>query len=101
MKTRTSHPDDAKVTQFFIDLGYDMSWDASFRDGVEWHEISRDGSLVAQIDTGIPLAHIIEDLIQMATDKPGTSASDYSISAEDDKTFKTLCRAVKRAAKKS
>ncbi len=86
--------EDTKVTTYFETLGYEVTWDYNRRAGEEWHEICDKDGTVAQIDTGVPLADIVEDLTRMAAGKKGTSKSDYQINAEEGPRFKKLCRAV-------
>jgi hypothetical protein len=92
------------VTEYFSGLGYQVTWDFSRRTGEEWYEIMEDDELVAQIDKGVPLADIIEDLLCLHRGlKKGTSKSDYKISTgdEDDQSaFKRLLEKVYASTQK-
>lgn len=71
---------DKGVTKYFKSLGYDISWDFNRRDREEWYEILLDDKLVAQIDTGVPLADIYMDFCEFAKGKRmGVSKSDYKV----------------------
>lgn len=73
--------EDAKVTAYFEALGYTVGWDQNRTHG-SWHEIKDSkGDLICQIDMGVPLADIVEDMTAMAAGRPGTSGSDYTICA--------------------
>jgi len=89
---------DKEVIAFFTGLGYDVDWDANHREGAEWHEIIKDGELVCQIDTGVPLddilVDIITDIIQFHQGKPGISESNYKISSPDTDALKAFFKAV-------
>jgi len=66
-----------EVVAFFESLGYTVDWD--FRGGTaSWHEIRDEGELVCQIDSGIPLSDILEDLASMRTGPPQASLSTPS-----------------------
>ena len=74
------HPcQDAEFITFFERLGYKMSWDFNCRLGKEWHEIYKGDERVAQIDFGVPLAHLLEDFACMKKGLPGTSPTEYDI----------------------
>lgn len=87
-----------EFTTFFTGLGYTVDWEQSRRSGDEWYEIIDDEGLICQIDMGVPLAHVIEDLACFARGVPGTSASDYSINAPDDPRFDALLAKVAAVA---
>lgn len=52
-----------EVKDYFEKLGYKVSWDFNTRSGERWWEIY-DDELVAQIDMGVSLPYILEDLCQ-------------------------------------
>ena len=87
---------DDGVYAFFTSLCYSVMEDWKRRTGEHWYEIyEKGGDLVMQVDCGIPVAHIIEDLKCMCKGKPGTSASDYTINAkEHDPSFQLLLNVV-------
>jgi hypothetical protein len=86
-------PDDDEFANFFRGLGFEVDHDFSAREGKKGYEMRLGGALVMQIDMGVPLAHVLEDLPLLAENKPGTSASDYSIHATAE-TLKTVCRII-------
>ena len=86
-------PNDDEFANFFRGLGLDVDWDFSARENRRWYEMRLGGALVMQVDMGVPLAHVLEDLPLMAEDKPGTSASDYTVNATVE-TLKTICRLI-------
>lgn len=70
---------DDEVSNYFRGLGYEVSWDFSKRTGHHWYEIYDGGKQIAQIDFGIPLTALLEDLAQFAVDKDGTSPYTYEV----------------------
>lgn len=84
--------EDRKVTVYFKKLGYDVTWDQSFRRGEIWHEImTKDNQLVCQVDKGVPLENIREDMIAWYNGKRGSSKTDYQINgSKKDPLFKEL-----------
>ena len=86
-----------EVVAFFESLGYAVGWD--FRGGTDpsWHEIRDEGELVCQIDSGIPLSDILEDLLCIHEHKPTTSKSEYTINAPDTVKFDKLLEKVSRS----
>lgn len=68
---------------YFTRLGYTVSWDMNTRQGLEWYEIFEAGTLVCQIDMGIPLADAIEDITCWAQGREATSKSNYAVIAPD------------------
>ena len=85
---------DKEVIAFFTGLGYDVGWDANHREGIEWHEIIKDGELVCQIDAGVPLDDIVADIIQFHQGREGASKSNYKISGPDSETLQAFFKAV-------
>jgi hypothetical protein len=83
-------PLDDDVSRYFRLLGYGVTWDFSRKHECKWYEVMDGERLVCQIDFGVPLADILEDLPLLAEGKPGTSKSDYSIRTENDEDFKLL-----------
>jgi len=76
---------DGEVKQYFEKLGYRVSWDMNTRAGEKWWEIfdKKSGQLIVQIDLGVPLADIIEDICCFHKGKTeGTSKSNYKFSGE-------------------
>lgn len=86
---------DLLVKAYFERLGYEVDWDYKQRTGEHWYEILKNKNLVIQIDNGIPLEAIIEDLLCFADSKPGTSKFDYRINAPDNKVVRELLQKVK------
>jgi len=84
-----------EVTYFFESLGYDVTWDFSEHTGKYWYEIFKDGCLIAQIDMGVPLRCIVQDLSGYADGKKSTSDVDYEIRGPKNKEMKELYRKVK------
>lgn len=87
--------ENAKVRAYFEALHYKVGWDGRY--GANWHEISDDNGLIAQIDHYVPLADIVMDLTYWATsdDTKGVSKTDYTVSGDfKSKRFKDLCRRV-------
>jgi hypothetical protein len=77
---------DKEFISFFEGLGYNVSWDHSRRTGAVWWEILSEGKLVIQIDKGVPLDILLEDLQQVKAGKTkwdGRHPVDYCISCED------------------
>lgn len=85
---------DAGVQEFFETLGYKVTWDRNRT--ACWFELHDDG-LVAQIDMGVPLDVIIEDMIawhlgkdpEDRPDKP-----DWVCSGEEGPEMKELFKRV-------
>lgn len=73
-----------EVYKYFTDLGYKVLDDFSSKTRECWHEIYGDDGLICQIDKGVPLKDILEDLKCFAEGKDGTSKLDYTISMPDD-----------------
>jgi hypothetical protein len=65
-----------EVKDYFEKLGYQVTWDFKINGGT-WWEIVKGNKLVAQIDMGVSLPHILEDLCQfhLGNDK-GIDRSD-------------------------
>jgi hypothetical protein len=51
------------ITEYFEKMGYKVTWDFNSRSGEKWWEIY-DDELVTQIDVGIPLNYVLEDLCE-------------------------------------
>jgi hypothetical protein len=75
----TPEPKKNEIVEYFEGLGYKVDYDYSQRLGESWHEICDDKGLIAQIDIGVPLKDILQDLCQFHLGKPGISKSDYKI----------------------
>lgn len=89
---------DGEVSRYFEKMGYRVSWDMNTRAGEKWWEIfdKKTGQLIVQIDMGVPLADIIEDICCFHKDKDGTSKSDYKISGEPSPMMKNFFKKVYR-----
>lgn len=85
----------AEVVAYFQRLGYQVDWDRSRRLGESWHEIMKGRKLVAQIDHGVPLSAIREDMIAWSEGRDSTSGVDYKVSAEETEDWKELLRKVR------
>jgi hypothetical protein len=85
---------DDGVESFFHKLGYRVTWDCSRREASSWWEIMDDDGVIVQIDQGVPLTDIAEDLKCMYEGKPGTSKSDYKISGPNSARLKLLLKNV-------
>jgi hypothetical protein len=72
---------DAKgeVPDYFRSLGFKVSWDFSKISWEHWWEIY-DGDITVQIDQGVALADILEDLECIAEGRETTSKPIYKIS---------------------
>jgi hypothetical protein len=90
---------DDEVARFFQSLGYEVDWD--FDSKGRWYEIGDDKGVFCQIDSGVPLAHIIEDMACFADGKDGTSASDYEIRGTHSERGRKLLRAVRDHKRKA
>ncbi len=72
---------DKEVKDFFVSLGYEVEQNGRYCR--PWWEIFKDGLLVCQVDTGVSLQDIIDDMSEMALGNPGISKTNYIISGED------------------
>lgn len=81
-----SGPPDDEIARYFTKLGYQVSWDFSRREGVEWYEISDDRNELLQIDMGVSLKALREDMICWSKDEEGTSDEDYAVHSTRWKT---------------
>jgi hypothetical protein len=80
-----------EVSTFFRSLGYEVDWDFKRSTGERWYEIiGSDGYMIAQIDMGVPLTAIIEDLTCWHHGKKGTSNVDFKVNAPDGEEFDEL-----------
>ena len=73
---------DEEVREYFQSIGYTCDWDR--QDGIYYHEIYKDGELVAQIDKDIPLSAIKMDLIHIRDVDPNKGISEYDYSINGD-----------------
>lgn len=80
------------VVQYFEALGYVVSWDRDSNGA--WFELLKKGKMFAQIEMGIPLSDIIEDLICWHLKKPTTSKSDWTLSGPNSATLSEMLRKV-------
>lgn len=68
------------VVAYFTRLGYKVGWDMNTREGVRWHEIiDADGKTVMQVDHGISLMGLREDIICWHEGREATSSEDYTV----------------------
>ena len=76
-----------EVAAYFRNLGYRVSWDCKRNTGEVWYEIIDEHGIICQIDQGVPLEAIVEDLTcmahGMAHGKEGTSEPVYKINLPD------------------
>lgn len=78
---------DIDIQEYFTSLGYSVTWDCRKSVSEEWYELyDEEHELVAQIDTGVPLDYVVEDLIEFhkgsnkgieRPDKPNYKVSGY------------------------
>jgi hypothetical protein len=90
-------PIDDDVAPFFCSLGYRVSSDWSRRTMTCWWEISDGDGLIAQIDKGVPISHIVEDLSAWHRgEKAPDRAPDYEVNTDDrdDPRFRKLLECV-------
>lgn len=71
-------PDD-EITRYFVKLGYKVDWDFSRHEGIEWYEISDDDRDLLQIDMGVSLRALREDMTCWSKGEEGTSDEDYEV----------------------
>lgn len=92
---------DDEVSRYFRSLGFEITWDFRHENRTRWYEIFVDGELVAQIDFGVPLARLIEDMILWSEDLSVMDPSDYDIcvSEEREPQFKKILAAVVKKEK--
>ena len=87
-----------EVTAYFEALGYETTWDFKRSTGEHWHEICDDEGLVAQIDMGVPLTDIVEDVIAWYEKRDTTTnGKEYTINLPPGKRANLL---LKRVAKR-
>lgn len=94
------HKMDDDVARYFRALGYEVSWDFDKHDGAHWYEIidPKTDRLIMQIDMGVPLAHIIEDMICWHEGRKATSKSNYDVRGNKNrKAYKAVLAAVAAA----
>ncbi len=70
---------DEDVKNFFSQNGFTHSWDFNSKTGEIWNEFYLNGKLICQIDIGVPLECLIEDLKCWKAGKEPTSSHDYMI----------------------
>lgn len=74
-------------------MGYDVGSDGK-RYGQQWWEIWKDDELVCQIDMGVPLQDIVDDITQWHLGKDGVSKSEWTLSGPETPALKDLFRKV-------
>ncbi len=86
-------PKDAGVREFFQTLGYKIECD---RRGLKfWYNLyDEDGHLAAQVDQGVPLTDIVEDMIAWHENREPTSKNDWICSGENGPEMKLLFKRV-------
>jgi hypothetical protein len=85
-------PEEDPFVKYFTDLGYSVDWDMSRRTGKYWYDITdSDGLMICQIDMGIPLGRIIDDLVRIRAGKPFSDGPDYTISGPETDELDELC----------
>lgn len=81
-----------EVKDYFEKLGYVVTWDFKTNTRETWWEIIKDKNLVAQIDMGISLPYILEDLCEFhlgktkgidRPDKPDYKVNGYGPSFDE------------------
>jgi hypothetical protein len=82
-----------EVIRYFESLGYKVGWDCRYKKGEYWHEIKKDGKLIAQIDFDVPLNDIIEDFTCIHEGRDPTSNPKYIINGYGEE-FNELMRKV-------
>lgn len=70
---------DKEVINFFAENGFTHSWDFSVQRDDIWNEFYFGGELICQIDIGVPLNCLIEDLKCWKHGKEPTSNYDYTV----------------------
>ena len=92
---------DGEVKQYFEKLGYRVSWDFNTRSGERWWEIydKEEGGLIVQIDMGVPLKYVIEDICSFhkgtpCIDRP--DKPDWKFSGPDGPELTALLKKVYR-----
>ena len=74
-----SGPPDDEIVRYFTKLGYKVDWDFSHREGIEWYEISDNDRGLLQIDMGVSLRALREDMTRWNNGEEGTSDEDYTV----------------------
>lgn len=85
---------DKGVQEFFESLGYYVGWDHN-RHG-SWFELHDDG-IVAQVDMGVPLEFIVEDMIAWHLEKEPEDRPekpDWTLSGQQGPEMKELFKRV-------
>jgi hypothetical protein len=68
-----------EITQYFTKLGYQVSWDFSTQDSTRWYEILDSNRLLLQIDKGVSLSALREDMICWNKGEEGTSNESFEV----------------------
>lgn len=77
------HANDSELIAFFKEIGYGVDWDHDRGRMHYWHEVLDNKRMIVQIDMGVPLPALIEDLPLIAEGKTGTSTVRYEIRAKN------------------
>lgn len=85
----------SKLVKYFEDLGYTVSWDFNGISGEHWFEIYKDNELIVQIDSGVPIEAIRNDLIRLYEGLEMNSNYNYKITGPDSEEFFELQKKVK------
>lgn len=80
------------IATFFRKRGYEYSWDFSKHDGLHWHEIYDGDNMVMQVEMGIPLKQLKNDLLN-ADD---FTAVGYFLAVKNHDALEKLCDAIRR-----
>lgn len=90
-----------EVVAYFEQLGFSVHRDSDRRKGIYWHEISDEDGLICQIDGGVSLKSLREDMIAWYNGaKANVGCEDYDIAGSIDRDglmtpeFQRLCRFV-------
>jgi hypothetical protein len=89
------------IVAYFANLGYNVEWDGrggpnGWASGRRWYNLFNtfcNEPIHVQIDFGVPLSAIIEDMVAWAEGREATSSVDYSVRYEHMDRFNILlCR---------
>ena len=83
-----------EFTTYFETLGYKVMDDWSTRTRQCWWEIYGEIGLICQIDKGVALKHVIEDLIAWHKGEESTSKIDYAICTEQGPEWNAFLKRV-------
>jgi hypothetical protein len=78
-----------EIVDYFTSKGLTVDWDFT-KSGSKWYEFSYKGKMLCQIDFGVPLETILQDLRYEYTGEGSKSEYDYIVSASGDR-FTEFC----------